>query len=87
MLFSAYTSYAFVDTQRFFPGATTARAAQSSARDAQSSARAAQSSTTLGTGAMIGIAVGGLLFGMAIMSLVLLGIPRYVTVKHTSIFC
>jgi len=46
----------------FFPGATTARAAQSS--------------TTLGTSVMIGIAVGGLLLGMAIMLLIRLGIPR-----------
>ena len=68
---------AFVDIRRYFAGETRL----------QSTGCAAHSSATLGTGAVIGIAVGTLLLGMAIMALILLGIPRSITVKHRPIFC
>ena len=48
----------------------------------QTTGRAAESSATLGTGTWVGIAVGMLLLGMAIMALILLGIPRSVTMKN-----
>ena len=48
----------------------------------QSTTRAAESCATLGTGAWVGIAVGTLLLGMAVMALILLGIPRLDTIKN-----
>ena len=64
-------------TQRLFVGAT----------PVQTTGRAAERSATLGTGAWVGIAVGMLLLGMAIMALILLGIPRSVTLQNRYRYC